>query len=72
MLIFSLSAIVALLVCAVIGYIIFDIQLKNIGLFQSTGVAVSTVLLIIIVLAAVALIIYAIKTVAKERKSPQN
>lgn len=72
MLIFSLSAIVALLVCAVIGYIIFDIQLKNIGLFQSTGVAVSAVLLVIIVLAAVALIVYAIKTVAKEHKSPRN
>lgn len=73
MLIFSLSAIVALLVCAVIGYIAFDIQLKNIGLFQSTGVAVSAVLLVIIVLAAVALIVYALKTVATEhRKSPRN
>lgn len=73
MLIFSLSAIVALLVCAVIGYIAFDIQLKNIGLFQSTGVAISAVLLVIIVLAAIALIVYALKTVVDDhKKSPRN
>lgn len=74
-LIFSLIGICAVLLCAVIGYIIFDIQLKNIGLFKSGSLTVLAVFLAIVVLAAVALIAAAIKTVvrdAKITKSPQD
>lgn len=67
-LIFGLIGICAILLCAVIGYIIFDIQLKNIGLFRSGGLTVLTVFLAIVVLAAVALIAFAIKTVAHDAK----
>lgn len=68
MLIFSLSAITALLLAAVIGYIAFDIGIKNAGLFQSTGVAVTAVLLVIIILAAICLLVYALKTVYNENR----
>lgn len=62
-------------VCAIIGYVMFDIQLKNIGLFKSGGLTVLAVFLAIVVLAAVALIAFAVKTVirdAKTAKSPQG
>lgn len=55
--------------------IVFDIQLKNIGLFRSGGLTVLTVFLAIVVLAAVALISFAVKTVihdAKAAKRPQD
>lgn len=68
MLIYSLAAVTALLVCAVIGYIVFDIQLKNLGLFRSTGVTVSAVLLAVIVLAAIALLIHSLKTVFNDNR----
>lgn len=67
-LIFGLIGICAILLCAVIGYIIFDIQLKNIGLFRSGGLTALTVFLAIVVLAAVALIAFAIKTVVHDAK----
>ncbi len=51
-LIFGLIGICAILLCAVIGYIIFDIQLKNIGLFKSSGLTVLAVFLAIVVLVA--------------------
>ena len=73
--IFSLIGICAILLCAVIGYIIFDIQLKNIGLFKSSGLTVLAVFLAIVVVAAIALIAFAVKTVvhdAKIIKSPQG
>lgn len=57
------------------GYIIFDIQLKNIGLFKSGGLTLLAVFLAIVVLAAVALIAFAVKTVihdAKTAKSSQD
>lgn len=74
-LIFGLIGICAILLCAVIGYIIFDIQLKNIGLFKSSGLTVLAVFLAVVVLAAVALIAFAIKTVAHDARiinRPQN
>lgn len=74
-LIFGLIGICAILLCAVIGYIIFDIQLKNMGLFQSSGLTVLAVFLAIVVVAAIALIAFAVKTVvhdAKIMKSPQD
>lgn len=61
-LIFCLTGVCALLLCAVIGYIIFDIQLKNIGLFQSTGIAVTAVILVIIIIAAIAMIAYSLRS----------
>ena len=74
-LIFGLIGVCAILLCAVIGYIIFDIQLKNIGLFKSSGLTVLTVFLAIVVVATIALIAFAVKTVvhdAKIIKSPQD
>ena len=74
-LIFGLIGVCAILLCTVIGYIIFDIQIKNMGLFQSSGLTVLAVFLAIVVLAAVALIAFAIKTVvhdAKIIKRPQD
>lgn len=69
--IYGLLAVSALLLCAVIGYIVFDIQLKNIGLFQSAGMSILAVFLCIIVLAAVSVAVLAVKTIVKEAKHPQ-
>ena len=74
-LIFCLVGLCAILLCATIGYVILDIQLKNIGVFKSGGLTVLAVFLAIVVLAAVALIAFAVKTVihdAKATKSPQE
>lgn len=71
-LIFGLIGICAILLCAVIGYIIFDIQLKNIGLFRSSGLTVLAVFLAVIVLAAVALVAFALKTVVHDAKIIKN
>ena len=74
-LIFCLVGVCAILLCATIGYVIFDVQLKNIGLFKSGGLTLLAVFLIIVVLAAVALIAFAVKTVihdAKAAKRPQD
>ena len=67
-LIFGLIGICAILLCAVVGYIIFDIQLKNIGLFQFGGSTVLAAVLGIVVVAAITLIAIAIKTVAHDAK----
>lgn len=67
-LIFGLIGVCAILLCAVIGYIIFDIQLKNIGLFQSGDLTVLAVVLAVVVVAAITLIAFAIKTVAHDAK----
>ena len=74
-LIFCLVGVCTILLCVGVGYIIVDIQLKNIGLFKSGGLTVLTVFLAAVVLAAVALIAFAVKTVihdAKTAKSPQE
>lgn len=67
-LIFCLVSVCAILLCATIGYVIFDIQLKKTGLFKSSGLTVLAVFLAIVVLAAVALIAFAIKTVAHDAR----
>ena len=75
LLIFCLVGVCAILLCATIGYVILDIQLKNIGVFKSGGLTVLAMFLAIVVLAAVALIAFAVKTVihdAKAAKSPQE
>lgn len=67
-LVFGLISVCAILLCATIGYIIFDIQLKNIGLFRSSGLTVLAVFLAIVVIAAVALIAFAVKLVIHDMK----
>lgn len=67
-LVFCLVGVCAILLCATIGYVIFDIQLKNTGLFKSGGLTVLAVFLAIVALAAVALIAFAIKTVAHDAR----
>lgn len=74
-LIFCLVGVCAILLCVSVGYSIFDVQLKNIGLFKSDGLTVLAVFLAVVVLAAVTLIAFAVKTVihdAKTTKSPQE
>lgn len=65
-LIFCLAAVCALLVVAVIGYVIFDMQLKHIGLFQSKGIAATAVLLIIIIIAAISVIAYSLISIFRK------
>ena len=62
-LIFCLVGVCIILLCVGVGYIIVDIQLKNIGLFKSGGLTVLAVFLAIVVIAAIALIAFAVKTV---------
>lgn len=71
-LVFCLVGVCAILLCAVVGYIIFDIQLKNTGLFKSGGLTVLAVFLAVIVLAAVALIVFAVKTVIHDAKAAKR
>lgn len=68
LLIFGLIGICAILLCAVVGYIIFDIQFKNIGLFKSGGLTVLAVVFVIVVIVAITLIAIAIKTVIHDAK----
>lgn len=68
LLIFGLIGICAILLCAVVGYIIFDIQFKNIGLFKSGGLTVLAVVFVIVVIVAITLIAIAIKTVVHDAK----
>lgn len=67
-LIFGLIGICAILLCAVVGYIIFDIQLKNSGLFKSGSLTVLAIVLALVVVAAITLIAIAIKTVAHDAR----
>lgn len=71
-LIFGLLGVCALLLCAVIGYIIFDIRMTQVGLFQSAGMSVLAVLLAIVVIAAIALMAYTTKMIIKNAKSPRD
>lgn len=68
LLIFGLIGICAILLCAVVGYIIFDIQFKNIGLFKSGSLTVLAIVLALVVVAAITLIAIAIKTVVHDAK----
>lgn len=64
--ILGLVSVAALLICVIIGYIIFDIQLKHMGLFQSGGLTALAVMLGVIVLSALVLMVFAIKTVIRD------
>lgn len=56
-----LSAVCALLLLAVIGYMIFDAHILSAGLFQSAGMSVFAVFLALLVLAALAAIVTALR-----------
>ena len=71
-LIFCLVGVCAILLCATIGYVIFDLQIKNIGLFRSGGLTVLAVFLAVVVIAAIALMAYAAKMIIKNAKSPRD
>lgn len=65
--IYALTAVCALLLVAVIGYMTWDIQIKSAGLFQTAGMSVFAVMLGLIVVAAVAVMVYAVVTVARKK-----
>lgn len=56
-----LSAVSTLLLLAVIGYMIFDAHVLNAGLFQSAGMSVFAVFLALLVLAALAAVVTALR-----------
>ena len=64
-LVLALSAVCALLLAAVIGYMAWDTQITTSGLFQSAGMSVFAVGLALLVLGAFCLIIYALRMVRK-------
>lgn len=63
--IYALIAVCALLLVAVIGYMAWDIQMTTAGLFQNAGLSIFAVALAIIVLAAVCIMVYAVRSVKK-------
>lgn len=65
-LVFGLVAMCALLLVTVISYIVWDVQITTVGLFCSTGLSIFAVILAMIVIAAVALIVYAVRAVYKK------
>ncbi len=67
-LMFMLLGVCALLLVAVIGYVIFDIQISSAGLFQSTGTSILAVFLGLVVIAAVVIFVYAAWTAHKDMK----
>ena len=68
----GLIGVCALLMCVVIGYICFDIQLKNAGIFKSGGLTALAVLLAFIVLCAIALMVCALRTVIRDYKGERD
>ena len=68
-LILGLIGLCTILLCTTIGYMIFDIQLKNIGLFQSSGLTLLAILLSLVVIASVVLVVYAICVVVRDAKT---
>lgn len=71
-LIYSFVGICALLLVAVIAYMIMDMQIKSIGLFQSSGTSALAIVLGIVVLAAVAAVARAIALLIKDSKHPRD
>lgn len=58
-----------ILLCTTIGYMIFDIQIKNIGFFQSSKLTLLAILLCLVVIASVVLIVYAMCVVVRDAKT---
>lgn len=65
--IYALTAVCALLLVATISYMTWDIQIRTGGLFQSAGTSIFAVFLGLIVVAAVAVMVYAVVTVARKK-----
>nr|DAM57493.1 MAG TPA: Helix-turn-helix XRE-family like protein [Caudoviricetes sp.] len=65
--VYALTAVCALLLVAVICYMTWDIQIRTAGLFQSAGTSVFAVFLGLIVVAAIAVMVYAVVTVARKK-----
>lgn len=63
--IYALMAVCALLLVAVIGYMAWDAQLDSAGLFRSAGLSVLAVFLAVLVIAAVCIMVYALRSVRK-------
>lgn len=64
-----LAGICSLLVCLILGYVMFDISIVNAGLFRSTGVSALAFALLAIILLAVAIVIYALVMFRRKSKS---
>lgn len=63
---YALIGICVLLILVVIGYMIFDAHIIDAGLFQSAGMSAFAVLLAMVLLAAVAAVLYAMHTIRKK------
>lgn len=66
--IFMLLGVCSMLLVSVIGYVILDIHVTTVGLFQSAKTSALTVFLGLVVIAAVGSIGYAVRTIHKGRK----
>ncbi len=62
---YALIGICVLLILVVIGYMIFDAHIIDAGLFQSAGMSVFAVLLAMVLVAAVAAVLYAMHIIRK-------
>ncbi len=58
-----------ILLCITIGYMIFDIQSKNIGFFQSSELTLLAILLSLVVIASIVLVVYAVCVVVRDAKT---
>ena len=63
--IYALIAVCALLLVCLISYMVWDAQLATAGLFQSAGSGALAVVLGLIVVAAVCIMVYAVRSVKK-------
>ena len=61
-----------ILLCITIGYMIFDIQSKNIGFFQSSELTLLAILLSLVVIASVVLVVYAVCVVVRDAKTAKG
>lgn len=63
--VYALLAVCALLLVCLISYMVWDAQIVTAGLFQSAGLSIFAVALAIIVLTAVCIMVYAVRSVKK-------
>ena len=66
--IYMLIGVCSILLCAVVWYIIFDVQVETAGIFRSAGTSIFAGVLALILNASVATIIYAFKSIHKGKK----
>lgn len=60
--VYALVAVCVLLVCALIAYMIFDVSVKDAGLFQSTGTSIFVVALAPLILATLVVVGIAVRS----------